>query len=541
MKDNKIEDIIYNSLRNGTIPDNDTIDAIRKRHEGMDAVQSDKIIQKVQKRIENEKSEMKSYLDIDMDRLSQKASDLEGMLSGEVTPNTVSSIQDYGNAIDESLSRYSHLQSDNLFRELWQDYSAVLTKKKAGIDSIRTRAVDSTKESLAELASNLPKEQPSMDDMSRLKDMKLLAQEKKDVLGRLGADTRIAESLIYGFGKAIDCAISSDISYKDNMFGEMIEKDAESYSRPKKKNRGIFKTGAALIALGLLSYGALTLGVGGIRYAGSRINAAKERSEYLALQQRSETESLREKIEASQPVSAAQTPKDIPVNTENTSPRSHLSLGALIDSAESAYSTHISKKEVPEQNSKQTPRPPKIQRTILDDIAESYSGMRYLIYVNKAQNRTGLFEIVHGKLNPKALYCWNSTDGIGGPGPKSRNGDLMTPEGIYQIRDFERLKHHKPLYGPISMQLTYPNNIDRSLGRDGGKKGNSILICGTYMDDRIDAINTGKDITNGSIVLNSNDVLKLADLIENDYTRTIVVIEGQTRIDQNYVRRFKLE
>jgi hypothetical protein len=63
----------------------------------------------------------------------------------------------------------------------------------------------------------------------------------------------------------------------------------------------------------------------------------------------------------------------------------------------------------------------------------------------------------------------------GGPGPKLREGDRQVPEGLYRVTFLNpKSKFH------LSMQIDYPNDFDREMGRRDGREalGGEIFIHG---------------------------------------------------------------
>jgi hypothetical protein len=161
----------------------------------------------------------------------------------------------------------------------------------------------------------------------------------------------------------------------------------------------------------------------------------------------------------------------------------------------------------------------------IEEIANSITNIsndyNYLIYVDKDANKTYLLNLNSNKI----INEFNSIDG-NGRGPKTRNNDGRTPEGIYNITYVrtasENSYQYDPLYGTVRIGFDYPNNYDRSLGR----YGQGLLICGTGKSERINAINQGRDISYGSVVLKNEDIEKLYSKIDSNLTKTIIVIES---------------
>lgn len=95
-----------------------------------------------------------------------------------------------------------------------------------------------------------------------------------------------------------------------------------------------------------------------------------------------------------------------------------------------------------------------------------------------------------GSENFKLVKSYNICASSGVPGPKRRMGDGQSPEGFYEITQFNPVSNYH-----LSMRVNYPNKSDRILG---GKKdlggdifihGNCVTIgCIPMTDDFIDEI-----------------------------------------------------
>jgi murein L,D-transpeptidase YafK len=147
--------------------------------------------------------------------------------------------------------------------------------------------------------------------------------------------------------------------------------------------------------------------------------------------------------------------------------------------------------------------------------------IRYMIYVDKKSNKTKLVDLI----SSRTLYTFSSTDGLGGDGPKEVRGDKKTPEGIYCIDYVRSDNTYNPFYGTLRFGINYPNIYDTKKGRNGSL----ILICGTGIDSRIRAIESGDDFTYGAVVLKDSSIKKIYDSIKNDLDDIIVAIEDPSR------------
>ena len=124
---------------------------------------------------------------------------------------------------------------------------------------------------------------------------------------------------------------------------------------------------------------------------------------------------------------------------------------------------------------------------------------KYLIKSDKELKKMDVFHITNGKV--KKLATYNII--VGKNGEKKREGDLVTPVGVYKI-----LLHFKPLntfYGPIAFVLSYPNLYDKLQGRDG----HGIWIHGYPIDDE-----SRPNRTKGCLVLKNDQLLDLNSTIK---------------------------
>lgn len=143
------------------------------------------------------------------------------------------------------------------------------------------------------------------------------------------------------------------------------------------------------------------------------------------------------------------------------------------------------------------------------------SGINYLIYVEKYSNMTYLYDVSTG--TPKEVYSCRHIDGYGGPGPKQYPGDHKTIEEICEIRyiEFYNYSRRNPLYGSAAIGLK--SNF-------GG-----IILCGTDIQERINAIKHSNDITNACPVYLNTDIEILARAISGHKNETRVIVEDRRR------------
>jgi hypothetical protein len=563
----ELEDVIYNSLRQGTLPSPAAFKDLKKRYSNLNDEDLMYSIDMAKKRVDTDKAEMRSFIDIEMKEITSELSLIEKILDEKISLESVNAIEKFEARIAESQRKYSHLEGDNLFAEMVGDYSLFLDSMNSKAESIRDDAIVSVNSSLDSLLLQYGSIKIMPNNLNVLKDMKISTNEHKEVLSKLGASPRIAVSLSKGIDEAIsiaqemiikekmheqsshqqrdsaylrftelrsdyyDSSGSADIdaiyreslalkgqmsSFGDERAGEvdLFIGNLEKYLNDKgqlksKKARSIIKKVAAAVTISLLSYGTISIGAAGLSYVHSSIDSAKERNKAEAAAH----------VIYSQQAPRLEQQKAVPGLTEPAA-----ASAATFTSSDNS-SSYEQPKHVKEKN-------------LLEVIAESEPTLDYIIYINKNSNQTALYPVNSGTVSSQPSYVWNSIDGKGGPEQKEKDGDFKTPEGIYRIRAIKWIKNNQPMFGPVAMQLDYPNAIDQNLGRTGGQQGNSILLCGTGDNERINALNNGQDITNGSIVLSPDGATQLANSIENSLKSTIVIIEGQNRIDINYIREY---
>jgi len=134
-------------------------------------------------------------------------------------------------------------------------------------------------------------------------------------------------------------------------------------------------------------------------------------------------------------------------------------------------------------------------------------GSDYAILVDKSQQKV----FVYHRENPyKPLRTYTGSTGEN-QGPKLRENDRKTPEGVYFfVRAFEK-RELLPIYGSRAFALDYPNVIDRR----EGKNGHGIWFHGLNKPLK------PRD-TNGCVALENPDIDDLANFIRIEDTPVIV-------------------
>jgi len=100
---------------------------------------------------------------------------------------------------------------------------------------------------------------------------------------------------------------------------------------------------------------------------------------------------------------------------------------------------------------------------------------------------------------------------VGKLGQKEKEGDLKTPIGVYSLK--YKIIPKNQFYGPLAFVTSYPNLYDKLHNKDG----HGIWIHGKPLDGE-----QRPDLSKGCIVLDNNDLEKLANTI--DYKKTTLQI-----------------
>jgi murein L,D-transpeptidase YafK len=134
-------------------------------------------------------------------------------------------------------------------------------------------------------------------------------------------------------------------------------------------------------------------------------------------------------------------------------------------------------------------------------------GSEYAILVDKSLQKV----FVYHKNNPYKPYRTYTCSTGENEGPKLRENDRKTPEGVYFfIRAFDK-KELLPIYGSRAFALDYPNVIDRKEGRNG--HGIWFHGLGRPLKPRD---------TNGCVAMENADIDDLAKFIRIEDTPVIV-------------------
>jgi len=132
-----------------------------------------------------------------------------------------------------------------------------------------------------------------------------------------------------------------------------------------------------------------------------------------------------------------------------------------------------------------------------------------------------VFEFKEG--NPVLQLNHPVITGIGGD--KRREGDLKTPVGVYDV--VRRFVPSDPFYGQIAFALSYPNVMDRQMGKDG----HGIWIHGHPLNS---AQRYDKN-TRGCVVM-TNDLLDVFDTaVKNKKILTLVSEAGEPKVNKETI------
>nr|WP_240331963.1 L,D-transpeptidase family protein [Sulfurospirillum tamanensis] len=144
-----------------------------------------------------------------------------------------------------------------------------------------------------------------------------------------------------------------------------------------------------------------------------------------------------------------------------------------------------------------------------------------LVLVDKTADTLKVFEFEKG--NPVLQMQHPVITGIGGD--KQREGDLKTPVGVYEV--VRRFVPSDPFYGQIAFALSYPNIMDKRMGKDGY----GIWIHGHPLNSaqRYD------QNTRGCVVM-TNDLLDIFDAkVQEKKTLTLISEAGEPKVEKETI------
>lgn len=134
-------------------------------------------------------------------------------------------------------------------------------------------------------------------------------------------------------------------------------------------------------------------------------------------------------------------------------------------------------------------------------------GADYVVLVDKSRQKV----LVYSKddlFNPYKVYNCSTGEN---KGPKQKNKDRKTPEGIYYFTDSYEDRYLTPIYGSHALPIDYPNIIDNR----EGKGGYGIWFHGLNKELK-------PYDTNGCIAMDNKDIKELAGLVTLFETPVII-------------------
>jgi murein L,D-transpeptidase YafK len=139
-----------------------------------------------------------------------------------------------------------------------------------------------------------------------------------------------------------------------------------------------------------------------------------------------------------------------------------------------------------------------------------YESKKFLIITQKGTKEIALYKVDKEKYD---LILKDSVIVGEKDGDKQLEGDLKTPEGVYDLTS--KLTKLDQFYGPLALVTSYPNTFDKTLN----KKGHGIWIHGMPFDE------SREDFTKGCIALANLKLTQLDKSIE--YDKSILLISDE--------------
>lgn len=148
----------------------------------------------------------------------------------------------------------------------------------------------------------------------------------------------------------------------------------------------------------------------------------------------------------------------------------------------------------------------------------------YAIFVDKEEQKVLVYR-TSDLSGPIAEYACSTGENHG---PKMRENDKGTPQGVYFITSIHKERDLTPIYGPRAFPIDYPNPLDLKEGRCGF----GIWFHGT-----------NKPLqpydTNGCIVLENGDIIALGKFI-NTFDTPVVISSRLELVDQVQLEKNRL-
>jgi murein L,D-transpeptidase YafK len=134
-----------------------------------------------------------------------------------------------------------------------------------------------------------------------------------------------------------------------------------------------------------------------------------------------------------------------------------------------------------------------------------------VVVVDKKTNQLHLTNYQDGRL--EIVKTFRATMGQK-VGDKLMEGDLKTPEGIYEFLFRAKAPQLKPKFGPLAIYVNYPNVMDKN----GQKTGFDILVHGTDDPARLEKPYDSL----GCVVLDNENVQLVSDAVNMRDTKIII-------------------
>lgn len=149
-----------------------------------------------------------------------------------------------------------------------------------------------------------------------------------------------------------------------------------------------------------------------------------------------------------------------------------------------------------------------------------------VVVVDKKSHQLHLTNYNDGKL--EIVKTFRATIGKS-EGDKIIEGDLKTPEGIYDLLYRKRPPQLGKKFGPLAIYVGYPNHMDKN----GAKTGFDIMVHGTDDPARLER----QYDSLGCVVLDNDNVEVVSDNIELNKTKIIITkdfsqLQNTPRIDR---------
>jgi len=135
----------------------------------------------------------------------------------------------------------------------------------------------------------------------------------------------------------------------------------------------------------------------------------------------------------------------------------------------------------------------------------------YAVVVDASRARLYLYQNVNGQ--PRYVADYYITIGKNGVG-KNKEGDKLSPLGVYFVTSTLPKDKLTDFYGPVAFPISYPNEWDRRLGRDG----HGIWLHGTPSD----TYSRPPRASDGCVVLTNPDILAISKSIQSGITPVVI-------------------